>query len=269
MKTLVIINGVTGAIGTACLARFSRAQKVTVYGLSRSAAPFTSYLNQDGHLPDAFIICSMGQISSADDCRSFVSVIHRELYDRIVYVHAVGLYPFEIDTDGNIVVTNDEDGDGIDDRVLTLSHHSFIAMVTALRDVHQEIVSIIFGGVADKHRPAVHQSWWKTMEMLKADMKTMVADDPRVHFCLLNISSVICPHELLTRPFVFRDTNANPRFWLMPHEVAGEVVRLAQAHQPQRFAVKDLYHEADYYQRDYFTDEKFTERKKAELGIGM
>lgn len=98
-------------------------------------------------------------------------------------------------------------------------------------------------------------------------MKSEVAQKDKVSFFVLNISSVICPHEILTRPFVFQNTNANPVFWLMPHEVAERVITLIFSKEKNGFTEDDFFHKADYYEKDYFIDAKFTDRKKRELGL--
>lgn len=266
MKTLVIINGVTGAVGTACLARFSREHDVTIYGLSRRADSF-SVFKKDEYLPDNSLICSIGDIADRDNCETFTKAINSALYEKIVYVHAVGFYPFEIDPLGNIKVSNDTDNDGIDDRVVELSYNAFFAMTDALRNIDTSVNALILGSTSDKHRPIVHKSWWTVIERVKEEMQKVVSIDKKVNFFVLNISSVICPHEILTRPFVFQNTNANPRFWLMPHEVAEEIVMLTLSESNRGFFEQDLYHKADYYQDDYFTEKKFTDRKISELGI--
>lgn len=271
MKTLVIINGVTGAIGTACLARVSREREVTIYGLSRKAEPLSTFQDTSGSLPDNTLICSIGEdIADKDNCEKFIKAIDTARYEKIIYIHSVGVYPFEIDAQGNIKVSHDHDGDGVDDRVVELSYNAFFAMTNTLRTTGLPLSALIFGGVADKYHPAVHKSWWTVMEQVKENMCRVVAEDEKARFFVLNISSVICPHEILTRPFVFQNTNADPRFWLMPHEVAEEAVMLTFWNSPKQeegFVERNLFHSADYYQDDYFTDVKFTRRKKSELGI--
>lgn len=97
-------------------------------------------------------------------------------------------------------------------------------------------------------------------------MKLRVIQKDKISFFILNISSVICPHEIIARPFVFQNTNADPIFWLMPHEVAERVVALIFS-KKNGFVEDELFHKADYYEKDYFTGTKFTNRKKAELGF--
>ena len=73
MKTLVIIIGVTGAIGTACLARFSREHGPTIIGLSRQAEKY-SFFTKNNYLPDNTLICSIGDITDDNSCISFVFI---------------------------------------------------------------------------------------------------------------------------------------------------------------------------------------------------
>ena len=106
------------------------------------------------------------------------------------------------------------------------------------------------------------------LEKIKQNINRHFVSSKNMNFYLLNISSVICPHEILTRPFVFQSTNANPRFWLQPCEVAEEVAILTLSNSDKYFIEQDLFHNADYYQKDYFDNDNFTNRKRAELGIG-
>ncbi len=265
MKTLIIINGVTGAIGSACLAELSRNPNIDIYGLSRKALPFKKFL-RNGNLPTNTIVCSIGDISDPSLCKSFTEKIDKNAYGRIIYIHAVGIYPFEIDKSGKIEVAHDEDGDGIDDRVLKLSDNAFFGMVNALETTGLPLHGFIFGGIADQYEPVVHKSWWTVMKKVKEKMRLESERNSDLSFTLLNISSVICFNELLTRPFVFQDTDAHPRFWLKPHEVGERVVEIICT--PKKGLVEEfLFHESDYCGKNYFLDERFTPRKYRELGI--
>jgi len=265
MKTLVIINGVTGAIGSACLARFSREHESNIIGLSRQAISSDTFL-VDGFLPDNTFICSIGDISNKQDCKQFAKQINKNLYEKIIYIHAVGVYPFEIDHEGNFHVSHDDDQDGVDDRVVKLSYDAFFAMTEALESSDLPVSALIFGSVADKFKPIVHKSWWTVIEHVKKEMQKRSVENSKTFYSVLNISSVICPHELMTRPFVFQKTNADARFWLMPHEVAEQVVSLVFSKQ-HGFTEDELFHKANYYEEDYFSETKFISRKIAELGM--
>jgi hypothetical protein len=195
-----------------------------------------------------------------------VSKINATSYERIFYIHCVGEYPVELDEEGRVNVSHDADGDGIDDRVVKLSHDAFFAMTTTLRALGLPVSAIIFGGIADKYKSILHRSWWTVMARILDKMKALAAGDNGFSFHILNISSIICSHELITRPFIFQRTNADPRFWLMPSEVADKVLELLSSAKPG-VKIEDLFHKSNYYTDDYFTDDKFTARKRAELGL--
>jgi len=267
MKTLVIINGVTGAIGEACLARMSREHEIIVIGLSRQGQSIDRFC-KDGKLPSNSNIYSIGMdVSSVDACTHFIGTLDVSNIQKIIYIHAIGVYPFELDSNGQICVSNDVDGDGIDDRVLALSYKAFFAMVESLRTLKVEVSALIFGGIADKYHPAVHKSWWTVMERIRVRMKEFCLENTQSSMFILNISSVICAHEILTRPFVFQDTDADAKFWLMPCEVAEKVGTLVFSSTRHGFVEDELFHKSDYYGSDYFEDTSFTDRKKKELGI--
>jgi hypothetical protein len=264
VKRLIIINGVTGALGSACLALCSRNPENTIYGWSRKGLPYMDFL-VSGIMPDVTLICSVGK----EDLKGYHMLLDRinfSLYEKVIYIHALGVYPFEISPEGTITVTDDHDKDGINDLVTKLSHDFFLSVLNKLIKKSARVQALIFGGLVDKHEPLVHQSWWKTMKKIKARCIEVVSKNKKVSVMVLNISSVICPNELITRPFVFRDTDAKSCFWLMPHEVAEEVDRLTTG-DSQGFYECELFHPSGYYRPGYYADENFTVRKKRELGI--
>jgi hypothetical protein len=265
MKKLIIINGVTGAVGTACLARYSREKDTFIYGLSRKGFDYKETL-ENPLIPQNTNIFSIGDITSTEDCKNFVTSINTDNLESITYIHAVGYYPFEIDKNGKVFVSGDNDGDGIDDRVTELSYQAFYSMLENLNILKLPCYTVIIGSVADKHKPEVHSSWWKTMQKVKDRANSFVKENKNITINILNISSVICPHEILTRPFVFQNTNADASFWLTPDEVANKIFSLATTSNEQLHE-EDLFHKASYYEDDYFSDINFTERKKKELGI--
>lgn len=265
-KILVIINGVTGAIGASCLAQFSRKDNVIIYGLSRKGTPISDYLDSQKKLPISHLICSIGkEISNINNCEEFAKSINVDKYQKIIYIHAVGFYPFEIDYSGKIKIENDHDKDGINDKVLDLSYYAFFNMIRSLEKYNKPVSAVIFGGIADKYKPSVHYSWWTVIEKIKNEIKNSY--NKNTFFNILNISSVICPHEMLTRPFIFQNTDANPKFWVTPEEVAKKVLELTTLELNKRFIEEDFFHKSDYYHKNYYEDKLFTERKVKELGL--
>jgi hypothetical protein len=216
---------------------------------------------KNNKLPIATLACSIG------DDMDFESLFQKIDVDKvrdITYVHCVGLYPFEVDRNGSIVVSNDNDGDGINDEVNKLTYLSFVNATSTLQKYWKgKLNGAIFAGLADKHRPAVHKSWWKTIEKVKNYMRSSVGMNKSLSMTVFNISSVLCPHEVITRPFVFINTDADPKFWLNPFELARFVVSKLNSvtgyHEFDKFRSKLGFVEETYYKDEYFTPTKVKE----------
>lgn len=261
-KKLVIISGVTGAIGSALFAEFGQHKNTVVYGISRKASSAMSFM-RNGKLPLSTLICS---IESLDAYGKLFKSIDYSTVSEIVYIHALGLYPFEVDSQGKLKIDNDKDGDGINDDVVKLTLESFSNATRGLQDNWKGILKcVIFGGIADKHHPVVHQSWWKVMEMTKDYMWNQVKSNPRLSMILVNISSVLCPHEVITRPFVFTDTDAKKEYWLHPYKLARFVYDTIKKSLPGFIEVEKYNIKPNFSVNDYYMDNNFTPRKVKEL----
>lgn len=274
MKRLIIIHGVTGAIGSACLAVFASQKDTIVYGISRKAKDFREFC-VDGKLPIATLICSItSETYPARMATYFAQAINAKAFDEIHYIHAIGVYPFEIDEQGNRTVSFDNDADGINDRCkeLAMMFHTFYSSLP--HNLGKHVRSFLFGGIADKYEPFAHMSWWKTMNWLKQTLKDDFANRFKwnrskgkfpISVSLVNISSVLCPNELITRPFVFSATNSNPQYWLLPNEVAVFIDELINKGQTQKFKEYSLFKKLPNFSESYYDDENFTPRKVKEL----
>ncbi len=263
---LLIISGISGAIGNALLAEYSR-RGFTIYGLSRKGLPMQHFLTKKQLLPLNTFITSIGDFSEKN-IAAFVNAIDFQDVESVSYFHCVGHYPFEIDSSGNHIIENDHDGDGINDLTHYLSYAVFTDFTKALerQTRHYDIParSIIFGAIADRHKPVVHESWWRTIAKTIEYMKMSATDSFGMH--LVNISSVACAHELTTRPFVFMKTDSDIRFWLQPHELAS---RLALLLDPDTsfsgFHEYEIFNKRPEFSMHYYEDSEFTPRKVAEL----
>jgi hypothetical protein len=90
--------------------------------------------------------------------------------------------------------------------------------------------------------------------------------DKKTSMIVCNISSVICPHELISSPFVFSETDANQTCFLHPNELAKFVVQQAdEAKAKGGFVEVEKFKENPNFDPDHYTDEKFTPRKVREL----
>ncbi len=268
MKKLVIIHGVTGAIGSACLSFFASNPDFIVYGISRKAKDFREFCVK-GKLPVATLICSITSETYIPRIATiFSESIDADQFSEIYYVHALGVYPFEIDKNGNRLVHNDNDGDGIDDRCTELTLEMFSSFYVSLASrTKKNVLSFIFGGIADKHEPLAHMSWWKTMKVLKDEIvrKSEKTKNLQAQVAIVNISSVLCPNELITRPFVFTETDADPTYWLQPMEVVQFLGHILMTGQKECLKEYELFKKKPDFDEHYYENEVFTPRKVTEL----
>lgn len=263
MKKLVIISGVTGAIGNALLADYGRQKETVVYGISRQALDLLSFINpKTGKIYPRTLICSVPN-NNEDGYKEFLRLIDFDVFSEIIYVHALGLYPFEVNEQGEHIVSNDEDGDGIDDRCMYLSYTLFRLITSEIiKNSTCPVRCVIFGSLADKFWPLAHKSWCQTIDKVKSYMKEVT--NSQVTMLLLNISSVICSHELINRPFVFINTDADHFYWLTPWEISKKVIKeLKRAN--GYYHENELFNLNPEFEADYYQDRKFTPRKIAEL----
>lgn len=263
MKKLVIVSGVTGAIGNALLAEYGKQKGTVVYGISRQALEFPSFINpENGKIYSRTLICSVTS-NTEKGYKEFLRLIDFSIFSEIIYVHALGIYPFEVNGLGEYVVSHDEDGDGIDDRCMYLSYSLFRLITSEIikRSVCP-VQCVIFGSLADKFGPLAHKSWCCVINKVKNYMKEVANN--KTTMLLLNISSVICSHELISRPFVFVNTDADHSYWLTPWEISKKITKELKR-------AKGYYHEKELFNFnpefdvDYYQDRKFTPRKIAEL----
>lgn len=262
-RKLVIISGVTGAIGNSLLAKYAREENTIVYGISRKARPLKDFIDpKTKKIFDSTLIFSLEKMDEKNYFK-FINLIDFSKFFEVNYVHALGVYPFEIDETGEYIVENDGDKDGINDLVKFLSYDVFRFLTKKIISSTKIQINIgIFGSLADKHKPLAHKSWWKIFEKTKKYMKSVKKENVSMH--VFNISSVACSHEILTRPFVFIKTDADPRYWLSSEEVTRKVFEEFSKRKNGYFE-HELFHIKPEFDKEYYVDKKFTPRKVNEL----
>lgn len=268
-KKLVVISGITGAIGNAFLAKYSRDDNTVIYGISRKAESVGCFVDpKTSKLFTSTFITNIGDLDQK--CiGNFIDQINFKEFESVIYIHCLGLYPFEIDSHGKPCIENDKDGDGINDDVLKLSHRVFKMFVNGFADKAKannvRFGTLIMGSLADTHKPLVHQSWWRVMEMTKEFMGKNSKD---IGMNMINISSVVCSHEIITRPNVFTQTDADMKYWLLPHEIPD---RFFADIKRKGLDIFSGYREFEFYNTKpdfnphYYENYKFTPRKVSEI----
>ena len=262
-RSLVIVSGVTGAIGSAVLAEYGRKKNVVIYGISRQASNMRQFINRDTRkLHQRTLICSIDEVTEKS-YQDFISLIDFSGFSEVIYVHALGLYPFEVDHNGNYVTENDYDGDGINDKCMFLTYTLFKTVTSKIAELtNVPLKCAIFGGLSDKHNPRAHKSWNHVIEKAKKYM--MASAKKNISMLALNISSVICSHELITRPFAFINTDADHTYWLSPWEVGRKVAK-ELGRMEGGYCETEIFNHNPNFRNGYYNDKNFTPRKVLEI----
>lgn len=268
-KRLLIINGVTGALGNAVLTAAVQHRDAVVYGMTRQGLPVEEQFVPGGNkLPTRTLTVSIGpHINEQSAIAGFVRAIDFEQFDRVDYVHAVGVMPFDVNDAGKHFVENDTDGDGINDLCMALTPHAFLGMVDALAaSSDKPITALVFGALSDMWNPSAHHSWIRSIEALKDGLKKRLQVNSSLAGVVLNISSVSCAHELLVRPYLCANTNPDLTKYMSPDDCARRALQLvAEAHRG-KFVEVDFYRPVAHFVPEvYYEDANFTRQKVKEL----
>lgn len=262
-QTLVILSGITGAIGSAVLAEYGRKRNTVIYGISRQAHHIEDFLNEEtGKLYQRTLVCSVGEVTEKS-YHKFIDLIDFSAFSEVIYVHALGIYPFEVDHSGNYITEHDYDGDGIDDRCIFLTYTLFKSITSRIAElINIPLKCVIFGGLSDKHNPKAHKSWNYVIGKTKKYMLATARQN--ISMLVLNISSVVCSHELITRPFAFINTDANHSYWLSPWEVGKKVAKELKKMEGG-YCETEIFNHNPQFQNGYYEDKNFTPRKVLEI----
>ena len=166
--------------------------------------------------------------------------------------------------EGQLEIMNDNDGDGINDNVKRLSYDVSILFAKKLSTRKQATTFIQIGSLSDKYRIDIHGSWVKSMDLLKNDLENICSENERFNALVLNVSSVLTPKELIDRPFVSVNTNADMRYWLPPVEIVYFIDNYIQSPE-SGFIEKDLYKKWPNISPNHFTLELYKERRGREM----
>ena len=264
-KDLVIITGVTGAIGSALLEQYGQRKNTVIVGITRKSQTWKNFINKKtGKIYCGTLLCAVE--FEEKEVKNFIAHIDVEEFARVTFIHCVGDYQFEVDSVGNFTTENDKDGDGINDLVKFLSYDLFKWFAgNLMRKTKSQLDFVIFGSLADKYEPQSFKSWWQTMKKTEHFMSSVITE--KIGFFRFDISSVLCPHELITRPFVFTHTDADQTSWLSPSKLASEVIRALDTSNGG-FHKNDMFEHWDGFSSDYYQDEKIVPRRLLEISQG-
>lgn len=264
MKTVVIINGVMGVIGSPIFSYFAEQGENIVWGVSRKGLYFEEFLDADGKIQQKNLVFSLADYKTENyniDIENFIEALP-DL--PVVFIHAMGEFVTEMSRDGKLNVLNDHDGDGINDNVKRLTHEVPISFAKKLSARKNETLFIQIGSLSDKYRVDIHGSWLKSMDLLKNDLKDICEKSTNFNATILNVSSVLTPKELIDRPFVSIQTNADMRYWLPPVEIAGFIDSYMKS--PKHgFTEEELYKKWPNIASHHFQLDAYKMRRSSEL----
>ena len=262
-KKLVIINGVTGTIGSTIFSHLVEATNYTVWGISRKGQYFEEFIDSETNkLPLKNLVFSLGDYGSEKSQLSVNEFVSSIEVSSITFIHVMGKFITEIDKDGQKVVSDDHDGDGINDGVKRLSYDVPSWFIQAFLHHERTFNFVQIGSLSDKHNIEIHGSWVKSIALLKEYLAKI--ERSKMNSLILNISSVLTPKELIERPFVSMQTNAEIQYWLPPIEIARYIVKYIN--EPNEgFFEKDLYRVWPKFSGEHFASEEYTDRRKKEL----
>ncbi len=264
MKKVIIINGVMGVIGSPIFSFFAEQGENIIYGISRKGLYFDEYVTDDGKLPESNLVFSLADYKKENyeiDVENFIDSLPNL---PVVFIHTMGEYVTEMDRDGQLKITNDNDGDGINDNVKRLTYDVSVSFSKKLSTRKEPTVFIQIGSLSDKYRIDIHGSWVKSMDLLKSDLESICEKNKNFYAMILNVSSVLTPKELTDRPFVSVKTNADMKYWLPPVEIAYFINNYMQS--PEKGLVeKELYKKWPNISPDHFTIDSYKERRGKEI----
>ena len=257
-KKLVVIAGVTGSIGQEILRHYLVDNSTVVYGVSRKGF----LMDQFGLFPAHNMIINV-DLHNTEDIKRFVSKIPAKEFKEISYYHVVGEFKTEINKDLEVIVENDQDGDGINDQVFSLVARAYMTMVTELGIVADKNNSkfnvVSFGSLADKYHIPCFQSFSKSREIVKNFSKKL---SKSINVYLFETSTLLAADELLERPFIFT-TDVSPVYWITPLELVTKALGFIALE--KGFVEKDIYLANPNFSNNYFDAEVTYKRRIKEL----
>jgi len=219
IKKVYIINGAMGVIGSPVFTHLALQSDTVVYGISRRGLPFNEYLDEDNKLPEAHLVFSLGDYM--EDGESIIETFVDSLPENyeIIFLHSMGCFLTEMNREGQVVIENDNDSDGINDTVKRLTYTIPRLFAEKLSQKGTRVSFLQLGSLADDQFLPVHHSWVTSMDMIKKEYKKISQFNSNFSATTINVSSVLTPKELIERPFVTLQTNADLKFWLDPADI--------------------------------------------------
>lgn len=259
---LVIISGVTGSIGSAIFSRLAVDPDVHILGISRKGLSLSVVDMVPAH---NFVVAV--DLTSHDAVADLCNKLDFSRYSDISYIHCVGKFKTEIDnTTYHVAVSNDADGDGIDDEVRIGVVDACLPMVQELvcRSIGLPVMCVRFGSLSDKYPIPCFQSWQKSTVIVEAALRELAQEHEHLRAMAYRLSTVFNVDELIARPYLFA-VHQSTDYWVSPHTVAERVVGDMAAPPTESWTEREIYIPNPLFVPTYFSEEEVYRRRVKEL----
>jgi hypothetical protein len=260
-KKIYIINGVTGNIGSSVFTYLVQQDNTIVYGISRKGLPVANFIT-DEKLPDKHLVFSLGDYEN--ERKGISELINYLPYaEEIIFLHLMGVFVTEINRKGDYEVSFDNDNDGINDKVKLITEDIPTLFATKLAETNKKVIFLQLGSLSDKHMLKIHNSWVQSISNLKERLKEIGKKYPNFKSLTMNVSSVLTPKELIERPFVTIQTNADPKYWLDPSKIGEFIYNIN--HNIPSYSEESIFKKWPNFDANHFQEGNYIERRRHEL----
>ncbi len=256
-KTLVIIAGAAGEIGTEYIKQFIE-KRVDILGIIRNK-------RVEGVESNLFesITCDLTNKKNIEVVFSRITI---EDYSQIVFLHTIGADKFDPRGYPNIKPMKTIDEDVYNTNVNSFKYllRYLVSRISIANDSGNDLklrVSII-AGVSDKYTPFVIESFCEAKFILREYIRSYVDRFPKWFSGLsVNITSTITKSALSVRP------QADTQDWLSPKEVANQstdkIITLSKGYEEMDI----IKHSKSFVQGYYENEELLYDKWSKETGI--
>lgn len=262
-KKIYIINGVMGVIGSPVFTYLAQQPDTIIYGISRKGLGMETFVTNN-KLPESHLVFSLGDYleKGTENIKRLVDVIPDEY--EVIFLHSMGGFVTELDEHGKYVTKNDTNGDGINDYVKKLTYEVPLLFASEFSKIKQRVIFTQIGSLSDSKNLQAHYSWVESMNLLKQDLTKICSKNNNFNSAIINVSSVLTPKELIDRPFVTTQTNAEISFWLDPVKI-GEFVHNISDKIYEKNSEFSLFKPWPKFENEHFTESRYIQRRVKEL----
>lgn len=192
-------------------------------------------------------LCKQLDFLNVENVENLVGGINFNKFEKIVYLHSIGIDKFEPEGKPQI----DLDKDGIDDEVYGTNVVAFRNLADLLVKQSKEkdlaLTLINIGSISDIFDVPYWQSFTRSKNIVRQYMKANSSD--RINGLMLNISSTLdVDAEVYARKF------ANTTYWQTESELLNKVKPLFEINLNSNYAEFDFFKHNPNFKSDYFTN---------------